>query len=102
MKIAVDFQSGPRITALTRIVTHSCPALTRAGGCSLTRLFGTIQETFGSLPRRAALKTFVTEVTFLSWPPARTVVNHGNGFQIPGVFALWWRLLQNRPPSSLH
>ena len=56
MKIAVDFQFGLRMTALTTCVTYACPLETRLGGCSLTWLLGTSHETAGSRPRRAARK----------------------------------------------
>src|SRR4051794_3009273 len=100
MKIAVDFQSGPRMIAFTTDVTHAWPELTRAGGCSLTPSLGITHDTFGSVPRRAARKKFVTDWMFFNWPFWRTVVNHGSGFQIPGVPALWWWLLQKTAPSS--
>jgi len=34
--VAVEFQSGPSMTALIRLVTYDCPAFVVAGGCSLT------------------------------------------------------------------
>ena len=43
------------MTALTSFVTYAWPAETRPGGCSLTRSFGTIHDTAGSLPACAAL-----------------------------------------------
>jgi hypothetical protein len=35
MKIAVEFQSGERMTASTSRVTHASPTRGVAGGCSL-------------------------------------------------------------------
>jgi hypothetical protein len=51
----VDFQSGPFITALTRLVTYDWPKLTGPGGCSLTAPDGAIHDTAGKLPALAAL-----------------------------------------------
>ena len=51
----MDFQSGPFITALTRLVTYDCPKLTGPGGCSLTAPDGATHDTAGRLPALAAL-----------------------------------------------
>src|SRR4029079_1668612 len=85
--MAVDFQSLPRIAALTSFVTYAWPAVTRPGGCSLTDPVGLIQETAGSLPVFAALKYSESVVMFDSCPSSLTVSKNGSGFQIPGVFA---------------
>jgi hypothetical protein len=49
-------QSGPRMAASIRLVTHACPAAIDAGGCSLWSSFGTIQDTLGRLPAPASSK----------------------------------------------
>jgi len=49
------FQSGLCMTALTRLVTQSCPSLISAVGCSLLALLGVIQLTAGKLPALASL-----------------------------------------------
>ena len=54
-KMAVLFQSGLFITELINPVTYDCPELTRAGGCSLTGLLGSIQLTAGRVPFFAAV-----------------------------------------------
>ncbi len=48
----MEFQSGPLITALTRLVTYDWPELTGPGGCSLTAPDGTTHDTAG---KRAGL-----------------------------------------------
>src|SRR5690349_19548824 len=88
MKIAVDFQSGPDMTALTRPVTYDWPALTRARGCSLTASDGTTQLTDGRWPVCAAVRKWCTDTMFCSWSSWWTVVKYGSGFQMPGVLAL--------------
>ena len=47
-----------------------------------------IQETAGSVPCFAAVKKSLIGVTLPTWLSSRTVSNQGNGFQIPGVFAV--------------
>src|SRR5436190_15989189 len=98
--MAVDFQSGPRMTELITCVTNAWPFETRLGGCSLTWLFGVTHETAGSVPSRAAVKNLEIEVTFRTWWSRRTVSNHGSGFQIPGVAACRCFAEQNIAPSS--
>src|SRR5258706_15231413 len=85
--MAVEFQSGPDMTALTRLVTYDWPALTDAGGCSLTSPEGTTQETAGNVPLCAAPKKFDTDWMFCNWPSFFTVSKYGSGFQMPGVRA---------------
>jgi len=53
-KIAVELQSGLSMIALTMPVTYAWPRLMRAVGWSLISKDGTIQETAGSEPARAA------------------------------------------------
>ena len=49
---------------------------------------GTIHETVGRVPALAALKKADNDLTRERCESAATSVNEGNGFQIPGVFAL--------------
>ena len=71
-----------------------------AGGCSLTRLFGTSHVIDASFPRFAAWKKSRIGWMFLSWWSCLTVSNQGSGFQIPGVSALCQTFLQTIPSSS--
>lgn len=48
--MAVLEQSGPCMTALTRLVTQAWPASSRAGGCSLLGWLGVIHDTEGRVP----------------------------------------------------
>src|SRR3954452_12548413 len=100
MKIAVDFHSGLRISMLTIPVTYAWPTLIRAGGCSLTLCDGVTHETAGSVPLRAAWTKSRNGATFALWPSCLTVVNHGSGFQIPGVEAFCGIVVQNIVSSS--
>jgi hypothetical protein len=52
--MAVEDQSGLRITALTRLVTNDWPKLIGPSGCSLTSADGTTHETAGRLPAFAS------------------------------------------------
>jgi len=72
----------------TRFVTYACPSAIEAGGCSLFAPLGTTQLTAGSLPAATASLKPVSGWMFPSSPSWRTVSNHGNGFQMPGVPAL--------------
>jgi hypothetical protein len=85
-KIAVELQSGLRMTAFTSFVTYASRDETRLGGCTLTRSFGATHATAGNSPRRAAVKKSRSGAMSWSCPPARTVAKYGSGFQIPGVF----------------
>jgi len=51
--MAVESQSGPFITALTRLVTYAWPAEVAPGGCSLTAPDGTTHDTAGRSPAPA-------------------------------------------------
>ena len=62
------------MTVFTSLVTYAWPTDTRLGGCSLTPSFGTIHETAGSVPWRAAVKKFASDVMFRSCRSCRTVV----------------------------
>src|SRR6187455_2806351 len=73
--------------AFTSVVTYAWPADTSPVGCSLTFPVGTIHETAGSVPLRAAVKKLRRDVMLPSCQLSRTVENHGSGFQIPGVLA---------------
>src|SRR5436305_14861134 len=84
--MAVDDQSLLRMIALTRPVAYAWPTDTRAGGCSLTAGAGTIHDTAGSFPVRAASKKSCNGTTFSASRSCRTVSKYGSGFQIPGVF----------------
>jgi hypothetical protein len=75
------------MTALMIRVIQSSPTATLAGGCSLWISSGTIQDTAGRVPARAAVKKRRTCWMFPSWWSRRTVSNFGSGFQMPGVFA---------------
>src|SRR5207248_10706121 len=99
-KMAVLSHSGPRMAALMSRVTYFSPALTVPGGCSLTDWLGTIQDTAGRRPRRAAVKECASEAMLWSWWSSRTVVNHGSGFQIPGVWAFCGTGLQDIASSA--
>src|SRR2546423_69869 len=83
--MAVELQSGPFITVLTRFVTQAWPSLSLAVGCSLTSLLGTTHDTFGKRPARAAARNDLVGWMLPSSCAARTVSNHGSGFQMPGV-----------------
>src|SRR5579884_1934504 len=48
--MAVESQSGLRMTALMRLVTQAWPSCTLAGGCSELVWLGVIQDTAGSWP----------------------------------------------------
>lgn len=54
--MAVESQSGPAMAALIFLVTYAYPLriVPSDVGCSLASLAGTIQETDGSVPVRAA------------------------------------------------
>src|SRR4026208_1591379 len=84
MKIAAcsHCSSGPCITALTRLVTHSWPRAIESGGCSLTPSVGTIHETAGNVPFAAASKNSVLGRMFLNCFVTWTVLNPGNGFMM--------------------
>src|SRR5262249_28128296 len=79
---------------------YACPVAIDAGGCSETLWFGITQATFGRLPPLASSKKSPTERMLPSWPSCRTVVNHGSGFQMPGVAADWEIGAQVASPSS--
>src|SRR5215813_9306773 len=86
--------------ALIALVTYACPRVTSAGGCSLTRLLGVSHETSGSVPALASAKKSCIGTMFPSWWSWWTVLNHGNGFQMPGVYEFCHFVLQTIPPSS--
>ncbi len=48
------FQSGPRITAFTSLVTHACPWPIGAPGWLLSAQSGVTQDTLGRVPSAAA------------------------------------------------
>jgi hypothetical protein len=56
MKMALDFQSGERMTALTIRVTQAWPRQIGEGGWSLFSMLGTTHETLGSVPDFASRK----------------------------------------------
>src|SRR3989442_1188284 len=98
--MAVELQSGLRITASTTFVTQACPVRMEAGGCSLSFPFGTTHETAGSIPVRAARKKFADDWMLESWPSWRTVVKSGSGFQMSGVEGCWGDGEQNMASLS--
>lgn len=87
--MAVESQSGPCMIAFTTAVTYASPLATDDRGCSETSSLGTTHETAGRTPFVAAPKKLPIDWMLPSWPSCWTVVNHGSGFQIPGVFASW-------------
>jgi hypothetical protein len=100
MKIALDFQSGERMTAFTMLVTHACPRQIGAGGCSLFCQLGTIHETLGSVPARASRKKSSDGCTFIVWWSVWTSRKCGSGFQMLGVWEFWARDGQCMSPSA--
>src|SRR4051812_10273867 len=83
--MAVLDQSGPRMIALTTLVTYAWPAVTLDGGCSLTRSLGITHETAGSRPVLAARKKLEMDCTLPRWWLFLTVSKNGSGFHIDGV-----------------
>ena len=96
----MELQSGLRMIAFTSPVTYACPLLTRAGGWSLTAWLGVIHETDGSVPRFAAFRNESSGAMSASCWSCFTSVNHGSGFQIPGVFAFCGTALQSISSSA--
>src|SRR5690348_5289840 len=99
MKMALDFQSGDRITAFTIFVTHACPRQIGEGGCSLFWMLGTTHDTFGSVPARASWKKWADACTFIVWLSVCTSRKCGSGFQMLGVCGFWTCELHCMPPS---
>ena len=85
----MSIDSRRRLGAITALVLGLFVGLTLLP-LPLTGSVGISQDTAGSRPRRASRKNQRIDVTFRVWPSSRTVPNHGNGFQIPGVRASWW------------
>src|SRR5919204_2044358 len=83
--MAVFFQFGLCMTALTTLVTHAWPRDTRSGGCSLSYQPGSTQLTDASRPSLAALKNLGWNWMFLTWLFSWTVTKSGSGFQGSGV-----------------
>src|ERR1700753_3263102 len=88
MKMAVSFQYGDDITALTIRVTYSIPRVMLFGGCSRSWSVGATQETCGSVPFfRSVKRVFESGLCWLRYaPPLRvTEVKKGAGFHMDGV-----------------
>ncbi len=98
--MALESQSGLRITVSTTRVTQPCPARIDEGGCSLFPPFGTTHETAGSVPARAERKKSRTGRTSRTCWSRWTVANSGRGFQMSGVVACCGFGVQNIASSS--
>jgi hypothetical protein len=85
MKIAVDSQSAPFISALTSDVTHAWPAATEPGGCSLYGPFGITHDTFGKLPNFAAVKKRSVIWMLSRWRSSATASKRASGFHDEGA-----------------